>query len=1177
MRAPEKLKHLFNQPYKRDAWLGILDEQLPLDRFSQPIAIQGEVQTFYQLGKTILADGEELGVYEIKTNPQTQLHRNRVQMRQLVAKQCQESALDGALAVYYDDRRHWRFSFISMEYKLDEQGQVKKEESAPKRYTYLLGKDAKIRTAVERFSRLNKTATLDDLKMAFAVGQLNKEFYKELFKWYERAKLQVVFPNDEQEEEDKHVSISLIRLLTRLLFVWFLREKGLVNRNFFEFDKVSQIIDWKKENGYYKAILQNLFFATLNREIDDRTFRTTTNGKPNSNNYLVPNVYRYQNVFLQQRKNAIVRLFEPTPFLNGGLFECLDRDANEDEQQAYEKNRTIRKEKFAIRLDGFSDRNDNGLRVPNDLFFNEDEKKLGLITLLNRYQFTVEESTPLDADVALDPELLGLVFENLLASYNPETQQTARKASGSYYTPREIVNYMVDESLKAFFAQATDVADDKISRLFQTGDAEIDLTGNETTALIQAIDNIKIIDPAVGTGAFPMGILQRLVHILGIIDPENKQWKQRQVDIIEKLPDIESREQALKEVETIFSEENRFNDFGRKLFLIKKCIYGVDIQPIACQIAKLRFFISLAIEQEPTDNAADNYGIKPLPNLETKFVAADTLRGLAQPAQRPLAQANAVTRPTRKKSLKLLPTQLALVQTDAVTQLEKDLNANRERHFRATTRQTKEKCRRKDKELRNKLAKELKQAGFPAVAVDKIACWDPYDQNACADWFDPEYMFGVANDFDIVIGNPPYIQLQKEGGKLSKLYKDAGYVTFDSMGDIYQLFYEKGVNLLNQGTGHTCFISSNQWMRVKSGQVLRKFIESQNPIRLVNLGAGVFDNVTVNTGILLVNRSSNQNMLQSADLRQPTQQFPPAEWMHILPAKGETWVVLDNTGQCLKDKMETTGTPLKEWDVSINYGIKTGCNDAFIIDDATRQMLIAEDPKSDETVKPVLRGEDIQRYRTKWCDSWLIYIPWHFPLHLDSAIKGGNLQAENLFKKQYPTIYQHLLSHKSALSSRNKSETGIRYEWYALQRWGAKYYNDFAKEKIVWGNLCNQAKFSYAPKDMLVTAPSTFLTPFSHYLLAVLNSKLLDWYFRLIGVERDGGYYEYKPMFIERLPIPKISPTKQRPFIKLVDSILTAKASHPKTDTTKQEAELDQLVYGLYGLTTEEIAVVENQ
>ena len=591
----------------------------------------------------------------------------------------------------------------------------------------------------------------------------------------------------------------------------------------------------------------------------------------------------------------------------------------------------------------------------------------------------------------------------------------------------------------------------------------------------------------------------------------------------------------MKEVETIFSEKNRFNDFSRKLYLIEKCIYGVDIQPIACQIAKLRFFISLAIEQEPTDNAADNYGIKPLPNLETKFVAANTLLGLDEPAQRTLGQ------------------------TDAVNRLKQELKTNREGHFRATTRQTKEKYRKKDRELRAKLAAELKPAGFPAAVVDKIARWDPYDQNACADWFDPEYMFAVPNDFDVVIGNPPYIPLQKNGGKLRKLYEEAGYVTFDSMGDIYQLFYEKGVHLLKQDTGHACFISSNQWMRVDSGEVLRKFIESQNPIRLLNLGAGVFENVTVNTSILLVNRSTNQNVLQTADLRQAIQPFPPAEWTYIRPVKGKTWVVSSHTGQVMKEKMEAVGTPLKDWDVKINRGVLTGYNRAFFIKDATKEALISEDPESTKIIKPLLRGHDIQRYHVQWDSLWLI----------DTHNGYDSVPAINV--NNYPAIKSHLDKFYPQLKKRqDKGKTP-----YNLRN--CAYHEEFAKEKIVWGNLCNRAKFSYAPKDMLVTAPCPFLTPFSHYLLAVLNSNLLDWYFRLIGVERAGGYYEYKPMFIERLPIPKISPTEQRPFIKLVDSILAAKAANPKADTTEQETEIDRLVYELYGLTTEEIAVVENQ
>ena len=594
-----------------------------------------------------------------------------------------------------------------MEYRLDEKGVLNKQESAPKRFTYLLGKGAKIRTAVERFSRLNKNATLGHLKTAFAVEQLNKEFYEKLFKWYENAKLRVTFPNDEKVDPETHTATSLIRLLTRLLFVWFLKEKNLVNRDFFEPGKIRQMIDCNKKSSYYKAILQNLFFATLNREIPDRSFRTTQKGRPTGNNYLVPNVYRYQNIFRERDKRAIVRQFDKTPFLNGGLFECLDREANEGEQQAYKKDKTIRNEQMAIRIDGFSDRNDNVLQVPNDLFFEKNEKQPGLITLLHQYQFTVEESTPLDSDVALDPELLGLVFENLLASYNPETRETARKQTGSYYTPREIVSYMVDESLKAYLAQTVEPSDgdmecyrDRLNDLFdtlsRTGDLKSEngqplLYDEEIIKMVKAVEQIKILDPAVGSGAFPMGCLQRLVQILGLIDPKNELWKQRQVDIVSKMDDSESRASAIQEIDEIFSKENRFNDFGRKLYLIQKCIYGVDIQPIACQIAKLRFFISLTIEQEPNPDAP-NLGIKPLPNLETRFVSANTLLGLE--GQR-------------------------ILTSEYARDLERQLHANRELYFHATTRQKKLACRNKEKELRGELATELGNFGSPTADVEK--------------------------------------------------------------------------------------------------------------------------------------------------------------------------------------------------------------------------------------------------------------------------------------------------------------------------------------------------------------------------------------------------------------------------------------------------------------------------
>jgi adenine-specific DNA-methyltransferase len=324
-------------------------------------------------------------------------------------------------------------------------------------------------------------------------------------------------------------------------------------------------------------------------------------------------------------------LFAGIPFLNGGLFECLDKP----EQNIY--------------VDGFSDTASNQPFVPDALFFGSEheedlsevlgdkrrsrEKVRGLIHIFNSYKFTVEENTPIEEEIALDPELLGKVFENLLAAYNPETGTTARKQTGSFYTPREIVNYMVDESLIAYLENSLGGVTDlqpRLRQLLAYTEKPHEFNKDETTRLIEAIDRVKVLDPAAGSGAFPMGILHKLVFILSKLDPGNQGWKERQIEKVAEVPDATVREKALADIDQAFADNEL--DYGRKLYLIENCIYGVDIQPIAVQISKLRFFISLVVEQK-IDRAKIQPGIRPLPNLETKFVAANTLIGIEKPAQ----------------------------------------------------------------------------------------------------------------------------------------------------------------------------------------------------------------------------------------------------------------------------------------------------------------------------------------------------------------------------------------------------------------------------------------------------------------------------------------------------------------------------------------------------------------
>ena len=449
----------------------------------------------------------------------------------------------------------------------------------------------------------------------FNVELLNERFYRELANWYFWALPQVEFPADLEADDEKRRATGLIRLLTRLIFCWFLKEKdGLIPENLFhptDLAKMLKGFDPESETSstYYQAILQNLFFATLNQRMGKdgngkpyRVFAKDEGFAKNRATYDVNNLYRYESIF-RDGPDAALAHFADIPFLNGGLFECLDRTEDGTDKKRY--------------LDGFSRNAKKRPHVPNRLFFDSGEtadlstaygdtkrkaeRVTGLITILNRYKFTIVENTPIDQEIALDPELLGKVFENLLASYNEETRTTARKQTGSFYTPRPIVDYMVDESLKAHLTRALveeacmnePDARAGLDLLFAYTEKEHPFTASEVACLIAAIDALKILDPACGSGAFPMGVLHKLVTILGKLDPDNVRWKQTQLAKLDSAP-------MREELERAFADNN--DDYGRKLYLIENCLYGVDIQPIAIQITKLRFFISLVCDQKTNRN-----------------------------------------------------------------------------------------------------------------------------------------------------------------------------------------------------------------------------------------------------------------------------------------------------------------------------------------------------------------------------------------------------------------------------------------------------------------------------------------------------------------------------------------------------------------------------------------------
>ena len=489
------------------------------------------------------------------------------------------------------------------------------------------------------------------------------------------------------------------------------------------------------------------------------------------------------------------------------------------------------------------------------------------------------------------------------------------------------------------------------------------------------------------------------------------------------------------------------------------------------------------------------------------------------------------------------------------------------------------KQREQMREKEQKAYKKLKEK-FDDSFEDarKIAQWKPYDQNAKADWFEPERMFGVPDGFDAVTGNPPYVQLQKEGGRLGNLYQDKGFNTFARTGDIYCLFYEKANQPL-KSNGHVCFITSNKWMRAGYGKKLRDyFVMLTQPIQLLDMGPDVFD-ATVDTNILLFQKTvpdvptAFRGVSLGADFDRQTGNI--AQYLigngstMEMPAKGEPWTILSTMELALKRKIEKVGKPLKDWDISINLGIKTGCNEAFIIDESKKEELIDQNPKSAEIIRPLLRGRDIERYHSKQAGLYLL-------------ATGYDLN----IPRRYPAIYDHLEIIGEQIESGevkakgrglfNRTDQGEN--WWNLR--ACAYYSEFDKEKVVWGNIAYSSSFCYSEPAEFITAPANILTSESNdikYLLACMNSKIFNWEFSNLGIPL-GYAFEWKKQYVELIHVPSITDDNREIAEQIedrVEKILVAKKTDSNADTTELENEIDKLVYELYNLTEEEIAIVE--
>ncbi len=867
---------------------------------------------------------------------------------------------------------------------------------------------------------------------------------------------------------------------------------------------------------------------------------------------------------------------------------------------------------------------------------------------LRLYKFTttpkdIKDNTDTSESHLINPSVLGLVFEKL-NGYK----------EGSFYTPSFITSYMCKESITPIvldkFNQTYNIECENLTELRNYFKDNYSYKEGKRKEYLNTLLTLRVCDPAVGSGHFLVSVLNEMVWIayeLGLIAslPLDATLELENDEILIKISNENSNETFI--YKRPGSEQEQSHQIQKELFELKKsiienCLFGVDINPNSCEITKLRLWIELLkysyyiFEKGKNTNALET-----LPNIDINIKCANSLIfNFPLNSKLTIGQTLEFSRNLKAEikeyknsvmlykeglgekvkilqniaKLKSLIINYFIEQHQAKKHLKESLKAFISEYgdgiFDLSTAFGMEMlkiARLKENNYRFNPTLTKKQPSPIGVEANRLLikikeCYETLENLKNSKAFEWRFEFPEVLDdegdflgFDCIIGNPPYIrqeQIKDLKPLLEKQYQDF----YNSTADIYTYFFALSYHLLKE-KGFSAFITSNKYARAKYGAKLREWLLKKTTIvSYMELNAlKVFESAAVDTSIMnfikqTPPKESGFKYYEPTPNDKDDLKSTPYLSMRQNALSTESFIFANATLLDLRDKIESVGTPLKDWDIQINYGIKTGANEAFIIPTEKREEILnacktqEERKRTERLIKPILRGKDIKRYSYEWAHLWVIFIPWHFP---NTGSPKDMEKNEQDFSTHYPIIYAHLLSHKDKLLKRNKDETGKRYEWYCLQRWAANYLQDFEKEKIVYGEIVQEPRFYLDNGECglgyFYAEATSFILIGEHlrYLLGMLHSKLITFAFKTFyaggGLGESG--YRYKKAFIERLPIPKITEKNQELADKITDGakqILALKAKDPKANTQKLEKEIDALVYQLYHLTDEEIKIIEN-
>jgi hypothetical protein len=999
-----------------------------------------------------------LDILIVRLHKETSLDRARTTQRNFVAKYLKGSrsgeSKDAALVAFVppggDD---WRFSLVKMEYRFNERGKVEEEFTPARRYSFLVGKNENTHTAQSRLLPLlldDETApTLEALENAFSVERVTREFFEKYRDLFLRLKesLDVVVKKDAKIKADfraKEVDTVNFakKLLGQIVFLYFLQKKG------------------------WFGVMRGEPWGSGSKRFLRELYEQKHGAYENFFNDILEPLF-YEALRLERPKDYYDQFKCRIPFLNGGLFDPI----NEYDWQ------------------------DTDIFIPNELFSNTHKTKEGdigdgILDIFDRYNFTVKEDEPLEKDVAVDPEMLGKVFENLLEIKD-------RKSRGTYYTPREIVHYMCRESLANHLESVLlgKVSKEDIGTLIEYGesvvehDSRVVNEGRETKTyafklpqsirknaplIDKELASTRVCDPAVGSGAFPVGMMSEIVRTRNALTP-------------------------------YLRENGKRSPYQFKRHAIQHCLYGVDIDPGAVEIAKLRLWLSLIVDEEERET------IQPLPNLDYKIVQGNSL----------------------------LRVQMNLFNQQLLKQLEE----LKPLYFNETSSSKKQKYKKQIDDLISQITNGHKDFDFDVYFSE---------------------VFHEKKGFDVVIANPPYVS-HVNFSKTEKVALRDNYHTFKGRADIYIAFYEQGLNILKNGA-HLVFIAPNKFFRAGYGKDLRGYIKDNTKvISIVDFGDSPIFEATTYPSILLLQKTTvpeyKFNFLRAKNSKEliDLAHFAKLDNSYL---SGELWTFENEELLHIWEKIRVASVSLREYiDNKFYRGIVTGLNEAFIISEEQKNVLIGKNRRVSQIIKPYLKGKNVKRWVSR-SDSYIIF-----------TYHGVDIS-------QYPEILEHLKPFRPKLEKRATSKN---HRWYELQQPQTGIYRYYEETKIISTDIAKRCEFTIDTSGAYIDA-TIFCIPVNDlYLLALLNSLLIETYFKNQSSTIRGDFLRFKKIYLDSLPIRNATDDEKARIVKLVENVLALTKSKDNLENRTRQAkvreyekQIDQLVYQLYGLTPAEIKVIEN-